>query len=96
MGYSKLRLALVPKGRCIMLTATPKTITKTTLQLSAGDVILTGNCVVGFDTYTIVNLQPANMPRRMIVTIQFNHGGTCDLLQGKNTRYSVVTTEEAK
>jgi hypothetical protein len=78
------------------LLTPPKTITKTTLQLSAGDVILTGNCVVGFDTYTIVNLQPAHMPRRMIVTIQFNHGGTCDLLQGKNTRYAVITTKETK
>ena len=79
-----------------MLTATPKTITKTTLQLSAGDVILTGNIFDGFDSYTIIDLQPAHLPRRMVVTVQFKHGGTCDLMRGKNAHWPVITTEEAK
>jgi hypothetical protein len=78
-----------------MLIETPKTITKTTTQLSIGDVILTGNMFDGFDSYTIIDLQPAHMPRRMIVTIQFKHGGTCELVRGKTTRHSVITTEEA-
>ena len=79
-----------------MSTATPKTITKTTLQLSAGDVILTGNMFDGFDSYTIIDLQPAHMPRRMIVTIQFKHGIPVDLISGKNAHWPVITTGETK
>lgn len=69
----------------------PKTVTKTTMKLVPGDVILTGNMYDGFDTYKIVDVQQSSVnARRAVVVIQFNHGGTHISHEGKNTRWSVV------
>ena len=74
-----------------MLHTAPKTTAKTTMNLVPGDVILTGNMYDGFDTYKIVDVQPvATNARKMIVVIQFNHGGMHMSHEGKNTRWSVV------
>lgn len=74
-----------------MLTKAPKTITKTTMKLVPGDVILTGNMFDGFDTYTIVDVVSSSVQaRRALVVIQFNHGGTHIDHAGKNARWAVI------
>ena len=64
--------------------------TKTTMKLVAGDVVLTGNCIKGFDSYTIVSVKNAEFNKRMArVTVQFNKGGVSSHNVGKNTQYFV-------
>lgn len=75
----------------------PKTISKTTMKLVPGDVVLTGNMYDGFDSYTILDVTPSHAnARKALVVIQFSHGGTYMSHEGKNTRWSVITTQEAK
>lgn len=78
----------------ITMHQAPKTITKTTMKLQPGDVISTGNMYDGFETYTIVDVQPSSVnARRALVVIQFPHGGTYINHEGKNTRWSVIVGE---
>ena len=74
-----------------MLFKAPKTITKTTMKLMPGDLILTGNMFDGFDTYTILDVTSSSVDtRRASVVIKFNHGGTYIEHTGKNTHWAVI------
>jgi len=69
----------------------PNTITKTTLNLTAGDKVLTGNCILGFWSFQIVAVDPnANNKRMAILTVRFDHGGEVKMVEGKNARWDVV------
>ena len=76
-----------------MLYTAPKTVTKTTTKLSAGDVVLTGNCILGFNQMTIVSVEAARKPRQALVTVQFAHGGKVTTVEGKTTRWDVIVKE---
>lgn len=74
----------------------PATITKTTLNLAPGDVISTGNAFDGFWSYTVLAVaNSARNPRMAILTVQFDHGGTCEMVEGKNARWSVLAPAQA-
>jgi hypothetical protein len=74
----------------------PETISKTTLNLAPGDVVSRGNAWDGFWSYTVLAVaKSAHNPRMAIVTVQFDHGGTCDLVEGKNARWSVLAPAQA-
>lgn len=76
-----------------MLYTAPKTVTKTTTKLSAGDVVLTGNCVLGFGQMKIVSVEAARKPRQALVTVEFLHGGKVTTVEGKTTRWDVIVQE---
>ena len=73
----------------------PKTISKTTLNLVPGDEISRGNAWDGFWSYTVVSVAPAHNPRMMVVTVRFDHGGTCELVEGKNVHWPVLAAAQA-
>lgn len=75
----------------IQLEKTPEVSYQTTMNLKPGNEILSGNAVVGFDSYTIVSVEESGYNARMAqVTIKFNHGGTATANYGKNTRWAVT------
>jgi len=64
--------------------------TKTTMKLVAGDVIQTGNCIAGFDSYSIVSIENASFNNRMAkLTIRFNNGSVGSHNVGKNAQFFV-------
>lgn len=74
-----------------MITKAPKTITKTTMNLVSGDLILIGNMYDGFDTKMIVDVAGSSINKRQaLVTVKYNHGGSVITVEGKNTRWSVI------
>lgn len=69
----------------------PTTITKTTMNLKPGDLILVGNAFDGFDIKRVVKVRPSEYNKRMaLLTVRFGHGGQCETVEGKNTRWSIV------
>lgn len=77
-----------------MLYTAPKTVTKTTTKLSAGDVVLTGNCVMGFDSFTIVDVTRSSInKRRALIVRKYNHGGMAMTYEGTNARWDVIVKE---
>lgn len=70
----------------------PNTVSKTTLNLAAGDRVLSGNCILGFWSYEIVSVdaKAAHNKRMAVLTVRFDHGGEVKMLEGKNARWDVV------
>ena len=62
-----------------------------TKELQVGDVIQNGNCIHGFWTFTIANVEQSPYSlNKMAVTYLYDHGGTVVDYVGKNARWYVV------
>lgn len=71
----------------------PNTTSTTTMNLNAGDIVLTGNALSGFGTWKIISVKSWNHNKRMAtVAIQpTENGGIVEINYGKNTTWDVLT-----
>jgi len=73
-----------------MITTAPKTITKTTMNLQPGDVVLDGNMFIGYTTTTIISVERWDYNKRM-ATVELGFAlGSAKINYGINTRWSVL------
>ena len=71
----------------------PNTTPTTTMNLNAGDMVLTGNALSGFGTWKIVAVESWSYNNRMAeVAIQpTDNGEIVKINYGKNTTWDVLT-----
>jgi hypothetical protein len=71
----------------------PNTTPTTTMNLNAGDIVLTGNALAGFGTWKIIAVQSWDYNKRMAeVAIQpTENGEIVKINYGKNTTWDVLT-----
>jgi hypothetical protein len=77
-----------------MITTAPKTITKTTMNLQPGDVVLDGNMFIGYTTTAIISVERWDYNKRMAtVELSFASGNSAKMNYGINTRWSVLESK---